>query len=85
MDYMLKKLDVGVTEESIPTEIHEKIPALGRLFKASNVAFKAWQYRTRADLFDKLYEKAQKNGSDVKRSWHNGKRINRKRPLARRA
>lgn len=63
--YKKEKLDIGVTEESIPTTIHERIPALGRLFKASNIAFKAWQYRTRADLFDKIYEMAQKNDSKV--------------------
>lgn len=60
--YKKEGLAIGVTEEAFPTSLPEKIPILGRVFKASETAFVAWQYRTRADIFDKYYEIAQKSG-----------------------
>lgn len=60
--YSKEKLAVGVTEEAYPTNLPEKIPGLGRAFKASEEAFTAFQYRTRADVFDKYLEIAQKSG-----------------------
>lgn len=63
--YKKEGLAVGTTEEAFPTSLPEKIPfGIGKLFKASETAFTAWQYRTRADIFDKYYEIAQKSGAD---------------------
>lgn len=55
------KLDVGVTEEAYPTSLPEKIPYLGRAYKASEVAFTAFVRKTRADIFDKYIDIAKKN------------------------
>lgn len=63
--YKKEKLAVGVTEEAFPTALPEKIPYLGRLFKGSQAAFTAFQYRTRADVFDKYVEIAKKSGGDI--------------------
>lgn len=52
--YKKQGLAIGNVEEAIPTSAPEKIPGIGRLFRASNEAFTAWQYRVRADVFDKL-------------------------------
>lgn len=64
--YAKEKLAVGVTEEAFPTNIPEKIPGIGRAFKASENAFVGFQYRTRADIFDKLIEIAEKSDADTK-------------------
>ncbi len=60
--YKKEGLAIGVTEEAFPTSLPEKIWGLGRIFKASETAFTAWQYRTRADIFDKYVDIAQKTG-----------------------
>lgn len=47
------------TEEQFPASLPERIPAVGRIFKASEFAFKGSAVRARADLFDmmaKVYE-----------------------------
>jgi hypothetical protein len=62
--YFKEKLAIGIVEEAYPTSAPEKIPFLGRIFKASETAFTAFQYRTRADIFDKYVEIAQKSGQD---------------------
>lgn len=59
------KLAVGTAEESFPTSLPEKIPVLGRLYKASESAFTAFIHRTRADVFDKYIEIAKKSGVDL--------------------
>lgn len=59
------KLAVGTVEESFPTSWPEKIPALGRLYKASQDAFTAFVHKTRADVFDKYIDIARKSGVDV--------------------
>ena len=65
-DLMQKaKLAVGVTEEAFPTQLPEKIPWLGRVFKASENAYTGFLYRTRADVFDKYIDIAKKSGVDV--------------------
>ncbi len=65
-DLMKKaKLAVGTIEEAFPTSLPEKIPGLGRAYKASEAAFTAFSHRTRADLFDKYLEIAKKAGVDV--------------------
>ena len=63
--YNREKLAIGVIEEAYPTSLPEKVPVLGRLFKASQEAFTAWQYRTRADVFDKYVEVAEKTDADI--------------------
>lgn len=57
-DYRLNVL----TEEAFPTSLPEKIPALGRLFKASEVAFSGGALRMRADLADMLIARADASG-----------------------
>ncbi|MEK7092424.1 MAG: hypothetical protein AAB907_02260, partial [Patescibacteria group bacterium] len=64
--YRKEKLAIGVTEEAYPTSLPEKIPIAGKVFEASQNAFTAFQYRTRADLFDKFVEMAEQSGADIK-------------------
>jgi len=54
-------LDV-LTEEAFPSSFPERIPVLGRLFKASESAYKGGALRLRADLADRLIKMAEKNG-----------------------
>lgn len=65
-DLMQKaKLDVGTTEEQFPSHLAERIPVLGRLYKASEAAYTGFVYRTRADVFDKYINIAKEAGVDV--------------------
>lgn len=65
-DLMRKaKLAIGNIEESYPSTLPERVPFLGRAYKASENAFTAFVQRTRADVFDKYIETAQKAGVDV--------------------
>lgn len=65
-DLMKKaKLDVGTTEEQFPSHLAEKVPILGRLYKASEAAYTGFIYRTRADIFDKYLNAAKLAGIDV--------------------
>lgn len=54
-------LDV-LSEEAYPSSLPERIPALGRLFKASEVAYNGGALRLRADLADRIISIAEKNG-----------------------
>ena len=63
-NYKKYKLDVGVTEEHFPTSSPGRIPVIGRLFRASEAAFTGFQYKSRADIFDKLFQIAQESGAD---------------------
>ena len=63
--YKKEKLAIGVIEEAYPSNLPERIPFIGRAFKASETAFVAFQYRTRADIFDKYVEIAQKSNADI--------------------
>lgn len=65
-NYRREGLAVGVREEAYPVHLPEKIPGLGKLFKASETAFTAFQYRTRADIFDRYYDAITNAGGDVK-------------------
>lgn len=56
---------INPNEEQYPSSLPEKIPALGRVFKASEAAFKGSALRMRADVFDLLVEKMEKNGVDM--------------------
>lgn len=65
-DKMVKaKLAVGILEEAFPTTAPEKIPLLGRAYKASEAAYTAFVHRTRADVFDKMLQVAEKSGVDT--------------------
>lgn len=59
------KLAVSVIEEAYPTSLPEKIPVLGRLYKASETAYSAFLTKTRADVFDKYIEIAQRTGVEL--------------------
>lgn len=63
--YKKAKLAIGVTEEAFPTRLPEKVPGLGRFYKASETAFTTFQYKNRVDLFDKYIDIAKKSGVDV--------------------
>lgn len=60
-----KKLDIGTGEEAFPTSLPSKIPAIGRGFRASEVSYEAGAMRLRADVADKAYSMAEKNGIDL--------------------
>lgn len=63
--YVKAKLAVGNLEEAFPTTAPEKIPILGRAYKASEAAYTAFVQKTRADVFDKYLEIANKSGVDT--------------------
>lgn len=50
------------SEEAYPSSMPEKIPAFGRLFKASEAAFNGAALRMRADLADLYISKMEKHG-----------------------
>lgn len=56
---------INPNEEQYPSSFPEKIPYLGRVFKASEAAFKGSALRMRADAMDLLIEKAEANGLDM--------------------
>lgn len=62
--YEKMKLALGI-DEFIPTTIQEKIPVVGRGFKASDNAFKGFLFRSRADLADIYLSKAVDAGVDI--------------------
>lgn len=53
-------------EEQYPTSLPERIPGLGRVFKASEVAFKGTALRMRMDLYDLQREMQREQGLDMK-------------------
>lgn len=58
--------DLGIhSEESFPSTLPEKIPLLGRLYKASEAAFNGAAMRMRADYADKIIAKADEFGVDT--------------------
>lgn len=59
------KLGIGITEESFPTQIHEKVPYVGRAFKAADTAFTAFQYRNRRDAARIVLRIAKEMGVDI--------------------
>lgn len=65
-DKMVKaKLDVGNLEEAFPTTAPEKIPILGRIYKASEAAYTGFVQKQRADVFDKYLHIAEKSGVNI--------------------
>jgi len=63
--YGKEKLAISNVEEDFPENIVAKVPVIGRLYKASETGYTAFQYRTRADVFDKYVEIAKKSGADI--------------------
>lgn len=63
--YVKAKLAVSNIEEAYPSTLPEKIPILGRAYKASETAYTGFLYRQRADIFDKYMEIAKKSGVNI--------------------
>jgi hypothetical protein len=59
------KLAVATIEEEFPSGIPEKIPVIGRFYKATQDAYTGFLYKQRADIFDKYMEIADKSGIDI--------------------
>ncbi len=65
--YKAMRLDIGIeSEEAFPSQLPEKIPLLGKLYKASESAYNGAALRIRADLADRLITEAESMGVDVK-------------------
>lgn len=62
-----KKMGLAITrpEEAYPTTLPEKIPVLGRAYKASEVAYTGFVYRQRMDIADKYLQIAEKSGTKM--------------------
>lgn len=58
-------LDIGTTEEQFPSHLAEKVPLVGRAYKASEAAYTGFVYRQRMDIFSKYLQIAKKAGVDV--------------------
>jgi hypothetical protein len=61
-NYRIMNLNINTKEEDYPTNIPEKMPFLGRFFKASQDAYTGFLYLNRADIADitiKLAEKTE--------------------------
>lgn len=64
--YRRAQLAIQSAEEDTPTALLQRAPGwVGKSFKASDVAFTAFQYRNRADLFDKYVAMWKEAGVDV--------------------
>lgn len=79
-NYERMKLDIGIKgEEAYPSTLPEKIPGLGRVFKASEVAYTGGALRLRVDIADRIIKIAEDNGvdlTDVKEAQSIGKLVN---------
>ena len=64
-NYKKMGLDLGTVEEAYPTSLPERIPLLGRVYKASEAAFNGTAYRLRADIADQMMREAARAGRDV--------------------
>ena len=60
------KIDIGEFEEAHPSALPEKLPIIGNLYKASEVAYTGFLRMARADLADKMIKIAEKNGENIK-------------------
>ena len=64
--YVKAKLAVGTIEEAYPTPQIGKLPlGIGRLYKASETSFTAFNYKVRSMVFDKYIEIAKESGIDI--------------------
>jgi hypothetical protein len=71
-NYKQMKIDIGLaSEEAFPSALPERIPLLGRLYKASEAAFNGAALRMRADLADALIRKMEKQGVDIRTDAEN--------------
>jgi len=59
------RLAIATIEEEFPSGLPEKIPAIGRVYKASQDAYTAFLYKQRADIFDKYMEIGERSGVDI--------------------
>lgn len=59
------KLAIKNPEEAFPESWAEKVPVYRRLYNASQDAYTAFVYQTRADVFDKYLQIAEKSGVDI--------------------
>jgi len=59
------KLAIGVIEEFFPSTLAERIPGLGRLFKASNEAFTIFSQGSRMSLFEDMVRNSVENGTVI--------------------
>jgi len=59
------RLAVATVEEEFPSGLPEKIPVIGRVYKATQDAYTGFLYKQRADIFDKYMEIAEKSGIDI--------------------
>ena len=57
-------------EEAFPVTLPEKIPLIGRIYKASEVMFNGSALRLRADYADKMIALAEKSGIDFTQKGH---------------
>jgi len=65
--YEAMGLDIGISgEEAFPSSLPGKIPLLGKLYKASESAYNGAALRIRVDLADRLIERAESFGINVK-------------------
>jgi hypothetical protein len=58
-------LDIKVSEENFPQNDVNKIPVIGRFFKASDVVYSAGALRLRVDIANLEYKLAEKDGEDL--------------------
>lgn len=63
--YQRAGLHIQSPEEAFPSTLPEKIPGFRRVYKASEAAFTGFQYRMRADVFDKYMQIAARSGVNV--------------------
>lgn len=56
---------LDINEEQYPTSVTERIPIIGRVFKASEAAFKGTALRMRMDTFDLLADRFSELGIDM--------------------
>lgn len=63
--YKKAKLATGTIEEAYPSHIVEKVPLIGKFYKASEAAYTGFVHRMRADVMDKYIDIAKKNGVDL--------------------
>lgn len=61
-NYKKMGLALSKAEEAYPTSLPERVPLLGRAYKASESAYTGFVYRMRMDVADKYLEIAQKSG-----------------------
>ncbi len=64
-NYKRMKLDIGTGEEAYPSSVPERIPGIGRVFKASEIAYQGFLTRLRADVADAYVKVAEQEGIDL--------------------